>query len=230
MRDLGLEDQLLMTSKNSPAAQNRFIYYPDHLVRMPGPGSTLLKNLTNFWSEPIFNGIITGALAEVTRPTRPDDLHDESIGSFLSRRFGPALTDNLASAIFHGIYAGDLYNLSARSILSGLWQVERRHESIVKGLVVQSFGDLRPIATSDLETLRQYQKQPTMVGPLKMAQRSSVFTFKGGLGDLADGLEAKLLKNAKVKIERNTVVSKLKLKMNTGTPKVAAISFCFCFT
>ena len=209
-----------MTSKNSPAAQNRFIYYPDHLVRMPGPGSTLLKNLTNFWSEPIFDGIISGLLREVTKPARPDHLHDESIGSFLSRRCGSTLADNIASAVFHGIYAGDLYKLSARSILSGLWQQEKRHDSIVKGALLSAFGDLIPIATNDLEVIREYQKQPKKSGPLEAAQKASVFTFKGGIGDLADGLEAKLLESSNVKIVRDTIATDIKLRTGSLTPKV----------
>ena len=220
MRDLGLENQLLMTSKNSPAAQNRFIYYPDHLVRMPGPGSTLLKNLLNLWSEPVFDGVISGLLTEVTKTARPDHVHDESIGSFLSRRCGTPLADNIASAVFHGIYAGDIYKLSARSILSGLWQQEKRHDSIVKGTLLSASGGLLPIATNDLETIRDLQKQPEKSGPLEAAQKASVFTFEGGIEELSDRLEAKLSESPEVKIARNTIATDLKLKTDSVTPKV----------
>jgi len=227
VRDLGLEDRLLMTSKNSAAAQNRFIYYPDHLVRMPGPGTSLFNNLSNIWSEPVFEGVIPGILTEVVKPTRPDDLQDESIGSFLARRFGSSMTDNIVSAVFHGVYAGDIYKLSARSILPEIWQLERRHNSIMKGVLSQVFGDPQPIAANDLDVVMDYQKQPPMSRLLEAAKRSSVFTFKGGIGDLAARLEAKLQENRNVKIKRKTLAKDLILKTGAAIPKVGMHSYYF---
>ncbi|KAL6714629.1 oxygen-dependent protoporphyrinogen oxidase [Lecanora helva] len=218
VRDLELEDRLLMTSKDSSAAQNRFIYYPDHLVRMPGSGSTILRTVANLWSEPIFSGIISAALTEVTIPRRPDEMRDESIGSFLSRRFGSALTDNLASAVFHGIYAGDIYNLSARSILSGPWQVESRHDSILKGLLASTQMKSQPMLTEDLEIAKQYQKQPNVSREVRAARKASVFTFKGGIGDLADGLEKKLLKSPNVNIKKSVAVTGMHI--SSAAPKI----------
>ena len=209
-----------MTSKDSLAAQNRFIYYPDHLVRMPGPGSTIMGNLFNIWSEPVFKGSISGILTEVLKLKRPDDLHDESIGSFLSRRFGSALTDNIASAVFHGVYAGDIYKLSARSILAQPWQWEARHGSVIEGGLASAIGLDQPITTDDLEIVKHYQKQPPMSDPLESAKKSSVFTFRGGIGELADRLETKLLETPNVNIKRKTLANKLALRTDTAAPKV----------
>ena len=217
-----------MTSKNSVAAQNRFIYYPDHLVRMPGPGLSLFKNLSTVWSEPVFEGTVSGALTEVMKPSRSHDLEDESIGSFVSRRFGTALADNVASAIFHGIYAGDIYKLSAQSILSGAWQTEARYQSMTRGLLLQAAGDLRPIPMEDLKIVREYQDQPVISDTLEVAKKSSVFTFKGGIGDLAGRLEAKLLKNPKVDIRRNTLVKTMHLSQNLANLKVVVIFLYSC--
>ena len=224
VRDLGLEDRILMTSKNSVAAQNRFIYYPDHLVRMPGPGSSLLQNVSNVLSEPIFRGAIAGALSEVTKPQRPADLQDESIGSFLTRRFGSALTDNVVSAIFHGIYAGDVYKLSARAIVPSLWAVEWRSNSIMKGLLEQAFGGMQPIAASDLDIIKTFRTQPIKSDKLEVVKKSSVFTFKGGVGELADRLELKLDENDNVLILENTDVGQINLWSDAAGEKVR-ISF-----
>lgn len=209
-----------MTSKNSVAAQNRFIYYPDHLVRMPGPGSSLLQNISNVLSEPIFKGTISGALSEVTKPRRPGHLPDESIGSFLTRRFGSALADNVVSAVFHGIYAGDIYKLSARAIVPSLWAIEWRNNSIMKGLLQQAFGGLQPIATSDVDMIKTLQSQSIMSNKLEVAKKSSVFTFKGGIGELADRLEAKLDETDNVLILEKTAVGKIKLVSNAAGEKV----------
>lgn len=219
-RDLGLEDRILMTSKNSVAAQNRFIYYPDHLVRMPGPGSSLLQNLSNVLSEPIFKGTIPGALSEITKLRRSGDLQDESIGSFLTRRFGSALADNVVSAVYHGIYAGDIYKLSARAILPSLWAIEWRNNSIIKGLLEQAFGGMHPIATSDLDMTKTLESQPIMSDKLEAVKKSSVFTFKGGIGELADRLEAKLDESDNVLILEKTDVRRIKLRSSPGNEKI----------
>lgn len=225
--DLGLEDRILMTSKNSVAAQNRFIYYPDHLVRMPGPGSSWLQNVYNVLSEPIFKGTISGALSEITKLRRPEDLQDESIGSFLTRRFGSALADNVVSAVFHGIYAGDIYKLSARAILPSLWEIEGRNNSIIKGLLEQAFGGMQPIAASDLDMMKTLQDQPIMSDKLEAVKKSSVFTFKGGIGELADRLEVKLDESNNVLILERTDVRQIKLRSTPADEKVRTLSMIF---
>ena len=225
MRDLDLEDRVLMTSKNSVAAQNRFIYYPDRLVRMPGPGSSLLQNVSNVLSEPIFKGTIVGALSELTKPRRPEDLHDESVGSFLTRRFGSALTDNVVSAVFHGIYAGDIYKLSARSIMPSLWASEWRNSSIVKGLIDQAFRGRQPIAASDLDMIKTFQSQPLMSDKLEMVKKSSVFTFRSGIGELADRLESKLDESDNVLVLENTDVGQIQLRSDAAGEKVRSFTF-----
>lgn len=227
VRELGLEDRILMTSRNSVAAQNRFIYYPDHLVRMPGLGSSLLQNISNVLSEPIFKGTIAGAFSEVTKPQRPADLEDESIGSFLTRRFGPALTDNVVSAVFHGIYAGDIYKLSARAIVPSLWAMEGRSTSIIKGLLEQASGGMQPIATSDLDMIRTLRSQPVMSDKLEIVKKSSVFTFKGGVGELSDRLESKLDESDNVLILENTGVTDIQLWSDPSGEKVRPSSMIF---
>ena len=219
-RDLGLEDRILMTSKNSVAAQNRFIYYPDHLVRMPGPGSSLLQNFSNVFSEPIFKGTVAGALSEFTKPRRPEDLHDESVGSFVTRRFGSALADNIVSAVFHGIYAGDIYKLSARALVPSLWAIEWRNNSVVKGLLLQALQGMQPIAASDIDMIKTLQSQPIMSNKLEAVKKSSVFTFKGGIGELADRVESKLDQSDNVLILEDTDIRHIELRSDTAGEKV----------
>lgn len=111
-----------MTLKNSPAARNRFVYYPDHLVKIPTPK----KSIESIWnlfqelrSEPLFDKLLSSMLLEPTKPPRPHSewQRDESIASFISRRFHPKVADNLVSALAHGVYAGDIDQLSAQTIL-----------------------------------------------------------------------------------------------------------------
>ena len=231
-----------MTSKNSVAAQNRFVYHPDHLVRMPGPGTSLFSNVINLLSEPVFKGVIWGCFKEYFHevPERPDGLDDESIGSFISRRFGSGPADNLASAIIHGIYAGDIYNLSARTILPGPWETELKSGSVLQGLDSQrravysgsSDGDLtkdnwnrnfsghRPVAADDVALIKKFNSRPEISDTVKAVKASSVFTFKGGIGELANRLEAKLLKNRRVVIQMQSRAENLELRPQETGSKV----------
>lgn len=188
---------------------------------MPGPGMSFWSNVSNVLSEPVFNGTVSGALTELTKPRRDPSVMDESIGSFLSRRFGSALADNVASAVFHGIYAGDIYKLSARTILAGLWETERRHISVVAGMLQAPFGGEVPVATADLELVKEYNKQPKLSETLETVKKSSVFTFKGGLEELGNSLVAKLSENPMVNIRKETVVKSLKNPSAEASSKIA---------
>ena len=227
LRDLGMEDRILTTSKNSVAAQNRFIYYPDHLVRMPGPGGNIFASMATVWREPLFEGAIAGLLSEVNKPRRAEEVTDESIGSFISRRFGSAVADNIVSALYHGIYAGDIYNLSARTILPALWHMESRHSSIMRGMLDQLFGGLKAMSNDDFDALadRSYPL-PSAGDVLREVKKSSVFTFKGGLGELAGRLEEKLNNCPNISVYKNTAVNDIKLHFKTEDSKVRA-SFSF---
>lgn len=231
IRDLDMEDRIISTSKNSVAAQNRFVYYPDHLVRMPGPGSSIFKNVSTILREPLFHGSIRGMLSEINEPRRPQSCVDESIGSFISRRFGKGIADNIVSALFHGIYAGDIYNLSARSILPALWHIESKHSSIMRGMLDQFFGGLKPISNDDFDlTIDSANPLPNANDVLGEVKKSSVFTFKGGLGELSTRLEANLDDCPNVFIHKDTSIKGIKLKVRTEGSKVrTSTSFLMAF-
>lgn len=211
MSKLGLEHRLLTTKKESAAAQNRFIYYPDRLVKMPGPNSTLLGTLSSLWTEPAFTGVFLGLMREIFQPKRPPDLQDESVGSFLSRRIGAKPADNIVSAVLHGIYAGDAYRLSIRSILPRLWETEGKYGSLTRS-IASGLSGWKPIPREDLGVV-----QP----PLKTnISNWSVFTFPNGIGELVDAIAAELEKNDKVVIQKNRRVTKLKLQRYSSGQRV----------
>ena len=128
LQKLNLRDKIVAIPRKSPAALNRYIYYPNHLVRMPRPPvspglfsrlSTIAEGLWTLLREPIFSSALSSILAEFAVKPRRSNLADESVGGFLERRFGKAITENLASAVYHGIYAGDIYETIAGSSRRG---------------------------------------------------------------------------------------------------------------
>jgi protoporphyrinogen oxidase len=208
-----------VTPKTAPAAQNRFIYYPDHLVRMPGPGQQMTDILKAFIFEPAFKGIASGLYREITSPKRPDTLADESIGSFISRRISPHIADNLASALFHGIYAGDIYKLSAKTIMPIPWMREGKHGSLANAAFQQMTEKTSWNFCDDMEL--QTKLQETEWDP-ELEQRMadcSVFTYRRGLGQMTERLEQKLINNGNIKIMKNTKIDQLEKDKDTSKIK-----------
>ncbi|KAL9021426.1 MAG: hypothetical protein Q9185_001323 [Variospora sp. 1 TL-2023] len=220
INSLGLENQVLMTSKQSVAAQNRFIYYPDHLVRMPGPGSSLLPTIVYMLQEPVFKGLFRAAAFEPFRPILVDQ-QDESVGSFIARRFGPALANNIVSALLHGIYAGDVYQLSLRSIFPYLFYAERELSISVGAAYALGFG-LRWPQDASLEA--EWARAGPVSQRTQAIRNSSVFTFKKGIGQLADQLETKLRQLPNVSIRRGTVVDQLQLKQTCDSENIELLA------
>ena len=181
---------------------------------MPGPGGKLLEGFYSFMTEPLFKGFFRSVFMEAWQPSRPDDLADESVGSFLSRRLASSLVaDNVVSAVFHGIYAGDIYQLSARSLLPLAWQNEGRYGSLFKSYLahVRGKGEV-PSLEEDLVLWKQKS-------PISMAGQS-VYTFVGGIEDLTGAIVAALENNPNIEIRKETYVEKLTLDQDNLDSKV----------
>lgn len=151
---------------------------------------------------------------EPRQPSRPDDLVDESVGSFLSRRLGsPFVADNIVSAVFHGVYAGDIYQLSVRSLLPVVWQLEGRYGTLFKAYWARLTGKgAVPLLEEDLPLLKQKS-------PISM-KGQSVYTFIGGIQDLTGAIVAALENNPQIEIRKETSVEKLTLEEENPDLKV----------
>ena len=75
--------------------------------------------------------------AEIFIPPRAGD-EDESIGSFMTRRFGREATEYLAEPLLAGIHAGDVDRLSLKALFPRFLDAERKHGSLIKAFRAQS--------------------------------------------------------------------------------------------
>jgi oxygen-dependent protoporphyrinogen oxidase len=196
---------------------------------MPGPGQDFSSIVWSVFTEPIFQGIVKGVLFEMTREGRPADLEDESVASFLERRLGsPHIGNNIVSAVMHGIYAGDIYQLSARSLLPKMWDQEGQHGSLSAAL---SFGLKKSaifIAKKDAELLNEMSRKidVTISDRIKTA---SVFTFKKGIAALSGALETSLRANPNVQFKTSDKVTSVEYNGESDGIKVCApLSLCSC--
>jgi oxygen-dependent protoporphyrinogen oxidase len=178
--------------------------------------SSLSDIFSTQWSEPVFANLVLFLLRGMFSgtPQVPRPATDESIGEFLNRCFGsPAVTDNIASAVLHGIYAGDIYKLSARSLMPKLWMFDH-NGGIFKNVLVNRF--IRPAKLSQdyaFENAMQVLAKRKEQGELPSTWPSingSAFSFTGGIEALPKFIECSLRDNPEiskgVKIELNAKV------------------------
>src|SRR5262249_35684021 len=75
--------------------------------------------------------------AELFVPPRPTD-DDESIGAFMTRRFGREATAYLAEPLLAGIHAGDVDRLSMNALFPRLVDPESKNRSLLPALRAQN--------------------------------------------------------------------------------------------
>src|SRR4051812_39364193 len=94
---------------------------------------------------------------------------DESIGGFMTRRFGAEATTYLAEPLLAGIHAGDVDRLSLRALFPQFVETERAHGSLLRGF-------------------RRRKAPPSPDGAFK--------SLPGGLSELVRGVVAALPRDA----------------------------------
>jgi len=210
IQELGLIGEVTYTMKDEPAAKNRYIYYPDRLNKLPS-ATPSISELVALWR----SGILAGTFGMLTEPMaskRPYSLEDETIGSFLARRVDSRVANNIVSAVFHGIYAGDIWQLSAKTLLSMAWQLEGKYGSALGGFLKLQSESPEPVALTlahpyDIDIARAVNEEIDLdVDFAKKLAGASTFTFKGGLQTLVDKLKETVIKTGNVDVQVDSPV------------------------
>lgn len=196
---------------------------------------SLSQNIERFihtiWREPLFNGVLPGILFEHWKPPRnaTEWQKDESIGSFISRRFHPNIAENLLSAVMHGIYAGDIDQLSAQMLMGAYRNLE--DGGVLYGLVSKGLAKRKTYLMDDLmawESMSNGIKtkdRGRQIG--RVLETASTFTLKGGTQQLVDGLAAALKASPKVSIMTNTNIDAM--SQSKGADNINVSAFCYLF-
>jgi oxygen-dependent protoporphyrinogen oxidase len=128
-RELGIADRLVSTlpprtayvlrdGRLHPIVEGSFLGFP---IRM----SSLAQSSLFTWGGKARMAMET----LIPRRARGDD---ESIASFVRRRFGEEATDYLAEPLLAGIHAGDVDRLSMQSLFPRLLEAERQSGSVIR--------------------------------------------------------------------------------------------------
>ncbi|KKK25912.1 hypothetical protein ARAM_003146 [Aspergillus rambellii] len=228
--ELRLADQVVPTNKTSPAALNRYIYYPDHLVRAPTPTpragffSNISSLLSTLLREPVFETFLWSLLYEPWKEPGKSQLakRDESVADFVSRRLSPQVADNLVSALYHGIFAGDVSRLSAQALLGEFRDMESSELRVLAsalqaanaGMIRVNVDDMLAIYYAPEEKPYHYWRTLSL-----LVRSASTITLKHGVGQLADAL-AEALKRSSGKVDILTSTDVTSISQGTQTSNV----------
>jgi len=184
---------MLFVSKSDPSAKNRYIYYNGEINTLPNSLSSLLLK-----QPPVFKSVIKSILSEPF--VQPGSGQDESLYSFVARRFNDHVALNLVGAITHGIYAGDAKQLSVKSTMRMLYDAERANGSVVKGMLSSKPSTpIPPVEQAIMDEL----SDPTIT------KTTSVFGFKNGTETLTIQLKQWLQQQPNVTMITDKQVKKM---------------------
>lgn len=215
---------MLTKSQFTNTDLDSYIYYPDRLIRVPTSKRKDPHTLLSLAQEPVFRGALLSALCEPFRSRPSVYPHDESVGQFISRRFSKRVADDLVSALFHGIYAGDINKLSAEALVGKMREREASDGSIGRSLLRSyrehsMLAEVAPLMAASLAS-HNVTSESDLV-----AQRAEAITWKNGLVELIDALTAALKTSKKVNIITNADVNAIsKVQSSSDLTVCRAIS------
>lgn len=129
-RELGIGDHLAPQQ-----ARHTFVVRDGRLQRLPEASVFgIPQRWTPFVTTGAFSlaGKLRMAAECVIRPQPPAS--DESIASFIGRRFGQEAVDYLAEPLLAGIHGGDPAKLSMRAAFPRFLELEAKYGSVIRGL------------------------------------------------------------------------------------------------
>jgi oxygen-dependent protoporphyrinogen oxidase len=178
-RELGLGAELLPSNdaarKTYIVVRNRLIALPDGLMFLV-PTKLIPTAMTRLFS--LTTKIRMGL--ELLIPPRPSGLPDEAVAALVERHFGVEAVDRLADPLLSGIYGGDATQLSARTVLPRLVEMETQYGSLTRGMLA-AHRQMRARATN-----------PSKESNRGAAPRPIFTALRGGMQQLIDALVARL--------------------------------------
>jgi oxygen-dependent protoporphyrinogen oxidase len=186
-KELGLFERLHGTNPKNKSTyvlhRNKLQPLPDGLAMMiPTNIPSILKSQLVSWPGKARMGL------DFLLPSH-NGAHDESLGSFVSRRLGREAYENLIEPLMSGIYAGDGDQLSLRSTFPYLHDLEHKYGSLARGAL-------------------KMRQQMAARGQSTQGSRSAFLTPTTGLAEIVEALVETLTENG-ADLRLNTPVSQI---------------------
>lgn len=225
LRDLNEKSVVQCVRSDSEANRKFLLGVDDKLVQVPSSFGSAVEFLLN----PLGKGLLTGFLGEPLRKPSDHPGQDETVSSFLRRRFGnDYIGNNIISAMYHGIYGDDIHQMSAQKTMRKFWNLEQKHGSILKGFSQEKPPkDQKPALSPLLSKYQQaFGKDETNLLDLSSCLRKyPMLGLTGGLQTFPNAVRQSLdnLPNVKVlcgkevtSIGHNTTQNDYNLKLSDG--------------
>jgi oxygen-dependent protoporphyrinogen oxidase len=202
-RELGLGAELI---PSNDSARKTYIVVKNGLVPLPDglmflvPTKLIPTALTRLFS--LRTKLRMGL--ELLHPPRPSGDADESVAALVERHFGAEAVDRLADPLLSGIYGGDAAQLSARTVLPRIVEMEREHGSLTRGMLA-AHRKMRAKA-AQVAAAGQTGGGSQENGAGRPSARGIFTSLRGGMQQLVDALAARLAPEA---IQLGTPVSRL---------------------
>ncbi len=180
-RELGLGGELTPSNdaerKTYIVVRNRLVALPDGLMFLV-PTKLIPTALTRLfsWKTKVRMGL------ELLHPPWPSD-HDEPVAALVERHFGREVVERLADPLLSGIFGGDAAQLSARTVLPRLVEMECEYGSLTRGMLA-AHRKMRLRA-------RETAGKNGAVSP-RPAPRSIFTALRGGMQQMVDAVSARL--------------------------------------
>lgn len=136
---------------------------------------------------------------------KPSTHEDESVHSFISRRFNSDVADNITDPLCRGIFAGDSRLLSVRSCFPAIWKLEKEHGSILKGMLLNG---LKSMVRNQVEEESELVKR-------SLKEKWSMWTLREGMQSLPKVWEQCLTQQG-VETRLNCSVEEIIFSKNNG--------------
>jgi oxygen-dependent protoporphyrinogen oxidase len=189
-RELGLSADLVPSNdaarKTYILVKNRMVALPDGLMFLV-PTKLIPTALT-----PLFSlGTKIKMGLELLHPPRPSGKEDEAVAALVERHFGAEAVDRLADPLLSGIYGGDATQLSARTVLPRLVEMEAEYGSLTRGMLA-AHRKMRAKAKDAARKNGTGNGAGNGQTSDRAAPRPIFTTLRGGMQQLVDALTARL--------------------------------------
>ena len=188
IRELGLGADLRPSNdadrKTYIIVRNRLVPLPDGLMFLV-PTKLIPTALTRLFSLP--TKVRMGL--ELLHPPRPKGDVDESVAALVERHFGAEAVDRLADPLLSGIFGGDSAQLSARTVLPRLVEMEAEYGSLTRGMLA---AHRKMRAKAKAAAQNNGKAADSAQNPQRPAIRAIFTSMRGGMQQLVDALAGRL--------------------------------------
>lgn len=208
-----VKNELVFVEPDSDANKKFLVDFKNQreLVQVP-PAN--IGQFYKFFKSGISDGLFKSVLHDFFSKTKAKK-EDESVYEFMVRRFGDdRLVNNMVSALFFGIYATDVKELSANYCLPKLVNLEKEHGSIIRGLLKNKSENDNNIA---LERFADYLNidRDAFKNVYTELKGLPLLGFKKGMSTMPDIVKDYLMQKPNINIKYDYPVKKLNIEKSS---------------